>query len=104
MAPTDTRGRARKARNRRRRKGRPRPSRIPADIREVIEIERSRLLRAYSVLGCLELAIDYSHGMEDVQLSWSDVAAVARELVDVAIDRLDSVSLEPPGERHRSVE
>jgi len=53
-------------------------------------------MKAYSVLGCLELAIHYSHGMDDVSLSWSDVAAVARELVDVAVDQLDSVSLEPP--------
>lgn len=53
-----------------------------------IEIERRRLQRARAVLECLSIAHDAGHDID-----YSDVADVAHNLVDLAIDNLDSVKL-----------
>ena len=75
------------------RKARERWAHIRIWLEKAIEIERSRLLRACSLLSCLAYAIEDSRDRLDPSGA-SDVAHLARELVDEAAGRLDRVSLQ----------
>ncbi len=48
---------------------------------------------ACSVIGCLEVAVDDADRLEARGVLISDVAEVARELIDEAVNALDSASL-----------
>lgn len=56
-------------------------------IRSRIEAERRRLQRAVSLLNCLAVVAD------DTEVSYGDVAEVARDLILQALEGLDSVNL-----------
>lgn len=67
---------------------------------EAIEEERSRLGRADVVLECLCLALMYVEEDPTARTpDFSDVARVAQELVNSAINNLDSVQIGPLIER-----
>lgn len=61
---------------------------VPPAVVQKIEHERRRLQRVSAVLACLTTAAMY-----DEEIDAADVATVARELLDAAIDGLDSVEL-----------
>ena len=62
-----------------------------------VENERLRLLKAHSVLSCISLAIETSVDGQDTLSPYFPVAIdVAADLVSEAIERLDSVNLQPP--------
>lgn len=61
---------------------------IPPSVEEKIELARRQLQRASAVLACLAVASD-----EDAAVDFSDVACVARKLIDSAIEDLDLVEL-----------
>ncbi|MGH8311410.1 MAG: hypothetical protein ACRETX_16655 [Steroidobacteraceae bacterium] len=81
-----------------RRKSKAPRSGIPARIEAAIETQRSRLQKAYALLRALRRAMLYADDDEDDPIAYSDVAAVAAELVDDAVDNLDSVCLAPQAE------
>lgn len=65
-------------------------------LEEAIEEERSRLGRADMVLECLCLALMYAEEDPTARTpDFSDVARVAQELVNKAINNLDSVQIGP---------
>jgi hypothetical protein len=68
-------------------------------LEKAIEKERSRLGRAETVLKCLHLALLYSDAHEIEGPELTDAATVAKDLVQEAIDGLDSASLGPLVER-----
>lgn len=59
------------------------------DVIDVIERERSNLRRASAVLASLSVSLEY---LKD-QIDAGDIADVARELIDGAMDALDRVEL-----------
>jgi hypothetical protein len=59
------------------------------DVMDVIERERGNLRRASAVLASLSVSLEY---LKD-QIDAGDIADVARELVDGAMDALDRVEL-----------
>ncbi len=61
---------------------------IPPGVERRIETARRQLQRASAVLACLAVASD-----EDAEVDCSDVASVARKLIDSAVDDLDLVEL-----------
>jgi hypothetical protein len=70
------------------------------DVMEVIEEERRRLRRAYSVIVCARFALDYSDYVEDEWgLDVADVVAVACGLVREALANLDGATLSLPNKR-----
>ena len=66
-------------------------------LEDTIEDERLRLLKARSVLSCVTLAMETSVDDRDRQTPcYPVVIDLAADLVDEAIERLDSVNLQPP--------
>jgi hypothetical protein len=61
---------------------------------EVIEAERSVLMKADAVLNCLALAMDYDDGANIPRPYYAIIVELARDLVNDSISRLDSVNLE----------
>ena len=59
------------------------------DVIDVIERERGNLRRASAVLASLSVAVEYLRDQVDA----GDIADVARELVDGAVEALDRVEL-----------
>ena len=59
------------------------------DVMDVIERERGNLRRASAVLASLTVSLEY---LKD-QIDAGDIADVARELIDGAMDALDRVEL-----------
>jgi hypothetical protein len=66
---------------------------MPIRLERAIDVERRRLSKAQSVLGCLAMALETptTHGSNG--LDFGQVAEVVRELVNSSIERLDSVNL-----------
>jgi len=61
---------------------------------ETIERERTRLMRAESILGCASVAISYANSASgEKQPYYPDVVDAAREMIIEATVRLDSVYL-----------
>jgi hypothetical protein len=80
-------------------------SNIPEALEEAIETERRNLQKVEAILGCLTLAIEYGEQHLSDAPDYSDVAAVACELLNASIVKLDSVSLEKhvhPSRRRRA--
>ena len=67
-------------------------------VAEVIERERRNLQRASAVLASLTVAVMY----EEDQIAADDVAYVAREVIDAAVEALDLVELAKAIERYRT--
>jgi hypothetical protein len=62
-----------------------------------VENERSRLLKARSVLSCVSLAMATGADGQDTQSPYFPVVIdLAADLVSETIERLDSVNLQPP--------
>ena len=63
----------------------------------LIQLERSRLMKAHSVLSCLTVAMDHMD-YEDAQgqriLDYPQVIELVRDLVEESINRLDSVHIQ----------
>lgn len=70
---------------------------IARGVVEIIERERRNLQRASAVLASLTVAVMY----EEDQIAADDVAYVAREVIDRAVDALDQVELERAAEREQ---
>lgn len=70
---------------------------VPDLIRKCIEAERRRLQKASSVLASMEFSVNHEADHVDP----GDVASVARDLVDKAVNALDVVELEKCAERRR---
>ncbi len=65
-------------------------------LHEAIEAERSRLLRAHSLLNCLYLALENPDGSDpDRQVYCPDIVDMVRDIVQESVNRLDSVSMRP---------
>jgi hypothetical protein len=66
---------------------------MPTLLERAIDVERRRLSKAQSVLGCLAVALESPtpHGSDGQD--FGQVAEVERELVNNSIERLDSVNL-----------
>jgi hypothetical protein len=61
----------------------------PADLSEIVSEERTRLLKAQAVLGCLAFALLYEDWLEPPHRpSFADAAAVAQDLINATLDRL----------------
>ena len=66
---------------------------VPEGLHEALEIERSNLSRAESVLGCLVIAMEYEGDSVNGPY-YPDVAQLAREMVKQSINSLDSLALQ----------
>jgi hypothetical protein len=62
-------------------------------LEKAIEIERRRLGRAQSILGCLAIALDEEFPGSEATPHYADVAEAIRDMMNCAIERLDSVNL-----------
>ena len=62
-------------------------------LEELIEDERTRLMKARSVLGCVALAMEGDE--QNSELDFIDIIELARNLINESINRLDSVNLRP---------
>jgi hypothetical protein len=61
----------------------------PADLSEIVSEERTRLLKAQAVLGCLAFALLYEDWLEPPHRpSFADAAAAAQDLINATLDRL----------------
>ncbi len=61
-------------------------------LEDLIEEERGRLRQAEAVLECLQFALTYDDWFEPNEApSYSDVADVARGIIRMAVDHLDSL-------------
>lgn len=67
-------------------------------VAEVIERERKNLQRASAVLASLSVAVMY----EEDEIAADDVAYVARQVIDAAVEALDLVELQRAVERHQA--
>ena len=67
---------------------------VPKALDEVIEAERSVLMKADAVLNCLALAMDYDDGANIPRPYYAIIVELARDLVNNSISRLDSANLE----------
>jgi hypothetical protein len=62
----------------------------PADLSEIVTEERTRLLKAQAVLGCLAFALLYEDWLEPPHRpSLADAVAAAQDLINASLDRLD---------------
>jgi hypothetical protein len=66
---------------------------VPEGLHEAIEIERSNLSKAESVLGCLAISMEYDTESANKPY-YPEVAQLARELVRQSINGLDSLVLQ----------
>jgi len=64
-----------------------------AQLEMVIEAERTRLLRADSLLGCLQIALDPDAPVILPEVHFPDTVEAVRELVAESIRRLDFFQL-----------
>ena len=65
-------------------------------LETVIEDERTRLLKADSILGCVQIALDTEASDVDVPVVYFPyVVGTARELIAESLRRLDFLSLHP---------
>jgi hypothetical protein len=63
----------------------------PADLLGIVSEERTRLLKAQAVLGCLAFAMLYEDWLEPLHRpSFVDAVAAAQDLIDATLDRLGS--------------
>lgn len=61
----------------------------PANLSEILTEERTRLLKAEAVLGCLGFALLYEDWLEPPQRpSFADAVAAAQDIINVTLDRL----------------
>ena len=61
----------------------------PADLSEIVSEERTRLLKARAVLGCLAFALLYEDWLEPPDRpSFADAVAAVRDLINATLDRL----------------
>jgi hypothetical protein len=65
----------------------------PAILRELIEAERYRLMRAEAVLHCVLVALDDADSGRTDSPHYQSAIDVARDLIKQSINRLDSVEL-----------
>ena len=66
---------------------------MPIRLEHAIDVERRRLSKAQSILGCLAVALETPTPHTSDGLDFRQVAEVVRELVNSSIERLDSVNL-----------
>jgi hypothetical protein len=63
----------------------------PADLAQIVSEERTRLLKAQAVLGCLAFALLYEDWLEpSYRPSFVDAVAAAQDLINATLDRLDA--------------
>lgn len=68
--------------------------------RGAIESERSRLMKAESVLGSVAFALNHAEWKCENGTDYANVVEIAREIVQESIIRLESINLHPSvGER-----
>jgi hypothetical protein len=73
------------------------PHSKPADVAQIISLERNRLMKAQAVLGCAVFALLYEDWLEAPDRpSFVDAVAAALDLVDEAVDQLQA-SFPDPG-------
>src|SRR5687767_12057179 len=59
----------------------------PADLSEIVSEERTRLLKALAVLGCLAFALLYEDWLEPPDRpSFADALAAAQDLINETLD------------------
>lgn len=68
--------------------GRPTGDRMPQAAAAAIERERLRLQKASALLACLAFAANH-----DANIDAGSIAAVVSDLIDLTLERLDSVTL-----------
>lgn len=67
----------------------PAPPSSPADLSEIVSEERTRLLKAQAVLGCLAFALLYEDWLEPPHRpSFADAVTAAQDLINTTLDRL----------------
>ena len=66
---------------------------MPNRLERAIDVERRRLSKAQSILGCLAVALETPTAHTSNGLDFGQVAEVVRDLVNSSIERLDSVNL-----------
>jgi hypothetical protein len=66
---------------------------IPNRLERAIDVERRRLSKAQSILGCLAVALETPTTQISEGLDFGQVAEVVRDLVNSSIERLDSINL-----------
>jgi len=70
---------------------------MPSSLEDAIEDERSRLMRAHSILGCVTLAMEGDEGANLTRPYYPDLIELARDLVNESINALDSDRLDRLG-------
>jgi hypothetical protein len=63
-------------------------------LQDIIEDERTRLMKVRSILGCVVLAMEGSDG-HACELDFPDILELTRSLINESINHLDSVNLRP---------
>ena len=63
-------------------------------LEDIIEEERTRLMKARSILGCVALAME-GNDEGSCELDFPDIIELAGSLINESINRLDSVNLRP---------
>jgi hypothetical protein len=63
---------------------------------DIVETERGNLAQADSLLGCLQLAMQYGDDAMERAPYYPDVAKIAREIIRNTINALDSIHLPDP--------
>ena len=66
---------------------------MPNRLERAIDVERRRLSKAQSILGCLAVALETPTTPGSDGLDFRQVTEVVRDLVNSSIERLDSVNL-----------
>jgi hypothetical protein len=66
---------------------------LPSELRELIEAERTRLMDAEAVLHCAVIALNAHDGTERNAPDYQGVINTARTLITQSIQRLDAVTL-----------
>ena len=67
----------------------PASPRNPVDLSEIVSEERTRLLKAQAVLGCLAFALLYEDWLKPPHRpSFADALTAAQDLIDATLDRL----------------
>jgi hypothetical protein len=61
----------------------------PANLSKIVNEERTRLLKAEAVLGCLAFALLYEDWLQPPHRpSFADAVAAAQDLINASLDRL----------------